>query len=239
MHRRRPLGTDTVMSQDPLSVLVVDDEAPVVDLIRESLEGEGFEVLGAASAAEALDRIAERDFSALVVAVVMPEVSGYDLVEQLRNQRIDSPVLMLTGQGRVEDVVQGLDVGADDYLTKPFHMAELEARIRALIRRRRSAEGSPIEIADLVIDPLARVARRDGDALDLTHREFDILYYMARRSPEVVTREELLKDVWRVDFDPGTNVVEVHIFNLRKKMEESGGRRLVHTVRGQGYNLEA
>ena len=239
MHRRRPLGTDTIMSQDPLSVLVVDDEAPVVDLIREYLEGEGFEVLGAASAAEALDRIAERDFSALVVDVVMPEVSGYDLVEQLRNQRIDSPVLMLTGQGRVEDVVQGLDVGADDYLTKPFHMAELEARIRALIRRRRSAEGSPIEIADLVIDPLARGARRDGDALDLTHREFDILYYMARRSPEVVTREELLKDVWRGDFDPGTNVVEVHIFNLRKKMEESGGRRLVHTVRGQGYNLEA
>ena len=136
-------------------------------------------------------------------------------------------------------LVEAMKSGAFDYLTKPFHMAELEARIRALIRRRRSAEGSPIEIADLVIDPLARVARRDGDALDLTHREFDILYYMARRSPEVVTREELLKDVWRVDFDPGTNVVEVHIFNLRKKMEESGGHRLVHTVRGQGYNLEA
>jgi DNA-binding response OmpR family regulator len=227
------------MSQDRPSVLVVDDEAPVVELIQEYLEGEGFEVVGAASAKEATDQIEKREFSALVVDVVMPEVSGYDLVSDLRDRRIDTPVLMLTGQGRVEDVVQGLEVGADDYLTKPFHLVELEARIRALIRRMKSAEGSPIEIADLVIDPLARIAKRGGEPMDLTHREFDILYYMARRSPEVVTREELLKDVWRVEFDPGTNVVEVHVFNLRKKMEDSGGRRLVHTVRGQGYKLEA
>jgi len=227
------------MSQDRLSVLVVDDEAPVVELIQEYLEGEGIDVVGASSAQEALDRLDEQAFSALVVDVVMPEVSGYDLVRQLREKRIHTPVLMLTGQGRVEDVVQGLEVGADDYLTKPFHMAELEARIRALDRRVKSAGGAPLEIADLVIDPLGREARRGDRLLDLTHREFDIVYYMGRRSPDVVTREELLKDVWRVDFDPGTNVVEVHVFNLRKKMEEAGDRRLVHTVRGKGYKLEA
>jgi len=226
------------MSEARPSVLVVDDAPAVVELVRDHLESVGFDVVGVHSGADALTEIGNRRFDALVVDIVMPGMSGYELVEALRGQEVATPVLMLTGRRDVEDVVKGLTVGADDYLTKPFHIAELEARVHALVRRGKSTASAMLRLGDLQIDALKRVARRQDKDLDLTHREFDILYYFAQRSPEVVSRDELLKEVWGVEFDPGTNVVEVHIFNLRKKLEMDDGSRLVHTVRGQGYRLD-
>jgi DNA-binding response OmpR family regulator len=210
----------------------------VVELVKDHLESVGYSVDGANSGAEALDLVAGRSYDVVIVDVIMPGLSGFELVEALRKRGSKTPVLMLTGRREVEDVVQGLKVGADDYLTKPFHIAELEARVDALVRRGRASADATLRLGDVEVDPLKRTVVRAGREVDLTHREFDILYYLGQKMPEPVSREELLREVWGLDEDPGTNVVEVHIFNLRKKLEQEGGERLVHTVRGQGYRLQ-
>lgn len=225
------------MSENRSSVLIVDDAPAVVEMVKDHLESVGYTVDGANSGDEALKLVAGRSYDVVIVDVIMPGMSGFDLVEALRKRGSKTPVLMLTGRREVEDVVQGLKVGADDYLTKPFHIAELEARVDALVRRGRATADATLRLGDVEVDPLKRTVTRSGRDVDLTHREFDILYYLGQHMPEPVSREELLREVWGLDEDPGTNVVEVHIFNLRKKLEEAGGERLVHTVRGQGYRL--
>jgi DNA-binding response OmpR family regulator len=226
------------MPENQSWVLVVDDAPAVVELVKDHLESVGYSVDGANSGAEALDLVAGRSYDVVIVDVIMPGLSGFELVEALRKRGSKTPVLMLTGRREVEDVVQGLKVGADDYLTKPFHIAELEARVDALVRRGRASADATLRLGDVEVDPLKRTVVRAGREVDLTHREFDILYYLGQKMPEPVSREELLREVWGLDEDPGTNVVEVHIFNLRKKLEQEGGERLVHTVRGQGYRLQ-
>ena len=221
-----------------MKILVVDDERAVRESLRRALELEGYEIDLAADGREALDRLeTESQPDALILDVLMPGVDGLEVCRRLRRAGSRLPVLMLTARDAVENRVSGLDAGADDYVTKPFALEELLARIRALLRRTTNGAGETLRFADLELDPGTREVRRGGELIELTRTEFSLLELFLRNPRQVLTRSIIFERVWGYDFGYGSNSLDVYIGYLRRKTEAGGKPRLIQTVRGVGYAL--
>ena len=223
-----------------MKILVVDDERAVRESLRRALELEGYEIELAEDGREALERLEREDQpDAVILDVLMPGVDGLEVCRTLRSQGSRLPVLMLTARTQVEDRVEGLDAGADDYLTKPFALEELLARVRALLRRsgEDGSGGDTLSFADLELDPGTREVTRGNERIELTRTEFSLLELFLRNPRQVLTRSVIFERVWGYDFGFASNSLDVYIGYLRRKTEASGKPRLIHTVRGVGYAL--
>jgi two-component system, OmpR family, response regulator MprA len=221
-----------------VKILVVDDERAVRESLRRALELEGYEIELAEDGVHALERLrSEPEPDAMVLDVLMPGVDGLEVSRTLRRDGSKVPILMLTARTEVEDRVEGLDAGADDYLTKPFALEELLARVRALLRRTGNGSGQPLHFADLELDPGTREVRRGGDTIELTRTEFSLLELFLLNPRQVLTRSLIFERVWGYDFGFASNSLDVYIGYLRRKTEAGGRPRLIHTVRGVGYAL--
>jgi two-component system response regulator MprA len=219
-------------------VLVVDDEPDVRDALEQALELEGNRVTTAVDGLDALKRLDSGEFEAIVLDVLMPNLDGFEVCRRLRTSGNRTPILVLTARDSEEDVIRGLDLGADDYLVKPFALGELLARVRALLRRARPAgDDAPLWFAGLSLDPRLREVRRGQRRIDLTRTEYALLELLLRNPRQVLTRELIMDRVWQYDFGPTSNPLEVYISYLRRKTEAGGEERLIHTVRGIGYVL--
>jgi two-component system, OmpR family, response regulator MprA len=223
-----------------MKILVVDDERAVRESLRRALELEGYEIELAADGEEALRRLGlEQPVDAAILDVLMPGIDGLEVCRRLRSSGNFMPVLMLTARAEIDSRVEGLDAGADDYLPKPFALAELLARLRALLRRVGNGDASAdiIRFADLELDPGTREVRRGGDQIDLTRTEFSLLELFLRNPRQVLTRSIIFERVWGYDFGPTSNSLDVYIGYLRRKTEAGAKSRLIHTVRGVGYAI--
>src|SRR3954471_11879299 len=220
-------------------VLIVEDELRMASLIRRGLVKEGLSADVAGSGEDALWMAGAHDYDVIVLDVMLPRMSGFEACRRLRSGGMWAPVLMLRARASVEDRVAGLDTGADDYLVKPFAFAELLARLRALARRGELERPSVVEVGDLRLDPATRRVWRDSTPIALSHKEFALLETFMRRPDEVLSRLHLLEHAWDFAYDARSNVVDVYIRHLRKKIDEPFGRRSVETVRGAGYRLRA
>ena len=222
-----------------MRLLVVEDDVKLVRALQRGLQREGYVVDLAVTGDEALAQATSYDYDAVVLDVMLPGKDGFAVCKELRRNEHWVPVLMLTARDHVKDRIRGLDAGADDYLVKPFDFGEMLARLRALIRRGPSERPSVIEVGDLRVDPAAHVVTRAGREVELTPREFALLLFLARHAGEVVPRTELLEHVWDESDEGSTNVVDVYVGYLRKKLERPFRRRpLIRTVRGIGFMLE-
>ncbi|MBI4839895.1 MAG: response regulator transcription factor [candidate division NC10 bacterium] len=222
-----------------MRILVVEDDRKVASFIRKGLTEEGYAVDAASDGETGLAMGLDRLHDVIVLDVMLPGMPGFQVVRELRQAKVTTPVLLLTARDAVEDKVQGLDAGADDYLTKPFAFAELLARIRALLRRGTAARAPLLQVADLTLDPAMRTVTRGRQAISLTNREFALLEYLLRNAGRVLTRTMIAEHVWDYSFDSGTNVIDVYVNYLRKKIDAGRERKLIHTVRGVGYVLKA
>jgi DNA-binding response OmpR family regulator len=223
-----------------MRILVVEDERKVASFLRQGLEEEGHAVEVAADGAAALDVLeANHGYDLVVLDVMLPKRDGFDVLKTLRQQKVRTPVLMLTARDGVADKVAGLDGGADDYLTKPFAFEEFLARVRALLRRGGTQPAPVLKLLDLTLDPATREVTRAGRRITLTAREYALLEYLLRNAGRVLTRPMIAQHVWGLDFDPESNIVDVYVGYLRRKIDGDGDRRLLHTLRGTGYRLAA
>jgi DNA-binding response OmpR family regulator len=220
-----------------MRLLVVEDESRVAGFLRKGLREEGYAVDLADDGPSGLAMVHGGDYDAVILDVMLPGKSGFQVTAELRSGGDSTPILLLTAKDSRDDIVRGLDAGADDYLTKPFDFEELLARIRALSRRRPVLEEQILSFRDLEMDRARRTVRRGNREVDLTPTEFSILEALLERRGDVAKRTELLNEVWGIRFDPGTNLLDVHVANLRRKLEEDGRPRLVQTVRGVGFHL--
>ncbi|HEY1778615.1 MAG TPA: response regulator transcription factor [Solirubrobacteraceae bacterium] len=219
-------------------VLVVDDDPDVREAIETALQLEGHHVTTAIDGLAALKRLGQAEFDAVVLDVLMPNLDGFEVCRRLRASGNRTPVLILTARDSQEDTIRGLDLGADDYLVKPFALGELLARLRALLRRARPAgEDAPLWFAGLSLDRQTREAARGERRLELTRTEFALLELFLRNPRQVLTRELIMERIWNYDFGPTSNPLEVYISYLRRKTEAGGEPRVIHTVRGVGYAL--
>ncbi len=223
-----------------MRILVAEDERKVASFIRQGLEEEGHAVEVAADGPTALERAVEGPpFDLVVLDVMLPRRDGFAVLKALRERRVPTPVLLLTARDSVADKVTGLDLGADDYLTKPFAFEEFLARVRALLRRAAGQRSPVLRLADLTLDPSTRAVRRGSRAIELTAREYALLEYFLRNAGRVLTRPMIAEHVWGLDFDPESNIIDVYVGYLRRKIDVEGEPRLLHTVRGVGYVLRA
>jgi len=220
-----------------MRVLVIEDYQPLLKSLTQGLEEAGFAVDASADGEEGLWYARSHDYDAIVLDLMVPGVDGLTILSRLRRDGSSVPVLIVTAKDTVEDRVKGLDLGADDYLVKPFAFEELVARVRALVRRGYDNRDPVIRIDDLEIDTTARTARRDGQRIDLSAREYALLEFLAMRAGQVVSRTAVWEHVYDFHSDPGSNVVDVYVGYLRKKIERPGLAKLIHTRRGQGYLL--
>lgn len=218
-----------------MRVLVSEDDPKAAGLVVQGLRAEGYAVDHAADGDEALWLAETHKYDVLVLDVMTPGKDGFTVVRHLRRKQIVTPVIFLTARGEVEDRVRGLDAGGDDYLVKPFSLTELQARIRALMRRQRPQATSQVRIADLELDLITRKAKRAGNEIVLTNREFALLEFLVANSPKPVSKMAIVEHVWDQHFDSQTNVVNVYINYLRKKIDLPGLKPLLHTVRGVGF----
>ncbi|HUZ46800.1 MAG TPA: response regulator transcription factor [Terriglobia bacterium] len=220
-----------------MRILVAEDDRPVASFLKKGLEAEHYAVDVAPDGQEALYMAEEYDYDLLVLDLVLPRMDGLQVLRQIRTKKQPLPVLVLTGRSRVEDRVKGLDLGADDYLIKPFAFRELSARVRALLRRGNQPPELSHQVEDLEMNRVDRTVRRGERKIDLTPKEFALLEYLMRNVGRAVSRAMIIEHVWNFSFDTMTNVVDVYINYLRKKVNEGSERRLIHTVRGVGYRI--
>jgi two-component system OmpR family response regulator len=222
-----------------MRILVVEDDRKAARFLRQGLEEEGHVVDVAADGEEGAQYGHLNPYDLIVLDIQLPRKSGLELSRELRREGVETPILMLTGRDSTEDIVRGLDAGADDYLTKPFAFDEFLARVRALTRRQVTGVAGTLRFEELELDRLRGVATCAGRPLDLSPREFRLLEYFLLHPEQLVTRTMLLQKVWNMSFDPETNVVEAHMSNLRRKLEDREQPRLIQTVRGAGYMLRS
>jgi len=220
-----------------MRILVIEDERKIASFIKRGLREEGYIVDIALDGDEGYRLTAENEYALIILDIMLPKKDGITLCRQLRQDGIESPVLMLTAKDSVQDKVKGLDSGADDYLTKPFAFEELLARIRALLRKgvQRSAR---LQVGDLVLDTAAHKATRSGREIVLTMKEYALLAYLMRNAATVVTRTMIAENIWEIDFDTGTNIIDVYINYLRNKIDSGHEKKLIQTVRGRGYVIK-
>jgi two-component system OmpR family response regulator len=220
-----------------MRILLVEDERKVASFLARALRENTYAVDIAETGEKGLELGSETSYDAILLDVRLPGMSGVEVCRELRQRGIEAPILMLTARGLVEQRVEGLDAGADDYLTKPFVLAELLARVRALVRRGFHGGNARLRYADLGLDRHRRRATRGQEVIALTTKEFALLELLLLRAPELVTRSEIVEHVWDCHFDSETNLVEVYVNRLRQKIDQSHARKLIHTVRGVGYRL--
>jgi len=225
------------MSGQDFSILVVEDDHAVREALERALGFEGYDVAAARDGAIALSMLRESTYDLIVLDVMMPHLDGLETCRRIRAGGDDVPILMLTARTTVDDRVEGLDAGADDYLAKPFALDELLARIRALLRRSIGGVSSVMKVGDMVIDPGARTATRDGREMNLTKTEFDLLSLLALTPGLVLSRDRIYDEIWGIDFATTSNSLDVYVGYLRRKTESAGEKRIIQTVRGVGYVL--
>lgn len=218
-----------------MKILIAEDERDLNNILKKVLKKNGYTVDQAYDGKEALAFTDVTDYDGIVLDIMMPELDGYGFLKKIRNDGNDTPVLFLTAKDSVPDKVKGLDLGGDDYLTKPFDFDELLARIRAMIRRRHHVPTSRLQIGDLILDTAKKKVTRAGEAVDLTAKEYEILEYLMMNEDHVLSREKILDHVWGFDYDGESNTVDVMIKNIRKKIRRDGADPIIFTKRGQGY----
>ncbi|MBR3781179.1 MAG: response regulator transcription factor [Clostridia bacterium] len=220
-----------------MRILIAEDEKSLNRIIAKQLKASGYSVDCAFNGEEAYDLISMTDYDAAVFDVMMPKIDGFSLLGKIRNEGNNLPVLFLTARDSIEDRVEGLDIGADDYLVKPFAFEELLARIRVLIRKNSVSKSNIISVADLTVNISSRKVTRNGKDISLSAKEYELLQYLAVNNGIVLRREKIEDHIWNYDYEGGTNVVDVYIRYLRKKIDEGFDKKLIHTVRGMGYVL--
>jgi DNA-binding response OmpR family regulator len=220
-----------------MKILIVEDEARMAELLRKGLTEEGHNAVCAQDGAEGWELATSYEFDIIVLDVMMPKLSGYDLAKRLRAEKVRTPILMLTAKDSVPDIVRGLDVGADDYMTKPFSFDELLARLRAVKRRALAAQDTSLRVADLTLDPASREVLRGETRLSLTRTEYNLLERLMYRAGKVVSRRALIEAVWGFDREIEENTLDAFMHLLRNKIDPPGRPKLIHTVRGVGYTI--
>ena len=220
-----------------MRILIAEDDPPVASFLRKGLEAESYAVDIVAAGDEAEFMALEYDYDLFILDLGLPKLDGLEILKHLRGRKNSLPVLVLTGRKSVEDRVKGLDLGADDYLIKPFSFSELSSRVRALLRRASQPVETALRVEDLELERVSRVVKRATRQISLTPKEFALLEYLMRNAGRTVTREMIVEHVWNISFDTMTNVVDVYINYLRKKIDEGFDRKLIETVRGVGYLL--
>ena len=221
-----------------MKILIVEDEKKVASFIKRGLEDDGYQVTVSYDGADGLKRAINGDFNLIILDNMLPKKDGVTVARELREAGNQVPVLMLTAKDTTEDIVSGLDAGSDDYLTKPFAFAELQARVRALIRRGEQDRGAEIRFADLRMDPVNHKVWRGQTEIVLTAKEYTLLAFMVRNANTVLSRANIADNVWEYPFETFTNIIDVYINYLRKKVDGKFPTKLIHTVRGQGYILK-
>jgi two-component system, OmpR family, copper resistance phosphate regulon response regulator CusR len=222
-----------------MRILVIEDEMQVAKLLQKGLSEEGYEVEVCFNGIAAEKAAKEKKIDLIILDVVLPDINGHDLCMKLRGKGVNIPVLMLTALGTVDDKVRGLNAGADDYIVKPFEFDELLARIKALLRRSSGMfETAKLIISDLLLDLEKRTATRAGISINLTEKEFELLEFLIRNKGRILSRADISKKLWNFSFDSGTNVIDVYISILRKKIDKNYSRKLIHTKSGSGYFIE-
>jgi DNA-binding response OmpR family regulator len=222
-----------------MKLLVVEDEKRMVELLHKGLTEEGHTVACATDGSGGFELAANYDFDVIILDIMMPKLDGYELAKRLRSEKISTPLLMLTAKDSVQDVIRGLDVGADDYMTKPFSFNELLARLRAVKRRARVPQPLQLQVGDLVLDPATREVFRGGMRISVTRTEYSLLEQLICRAGTVVRRQSLIEAVWGFDRDIEDNTLDVFVRLLRNKIQDNARQKLIHTVRGVGYMLRA
>ena len=225
-----------------MKILLVEDEAPLAGMLSKGLKEAGYEVSVAPDGLIGHDMALKNQFDVLILDIMLPGINGMQLCKELRRQQIDTPILMLTALGTTENIVAGLDSGADDYLVKPFQFAELEARLRVLSRRKllgnSNVQPDVLQIGNLTLNTSTRTAELNGEPVNLTATEYRLLEFMLQNRGRVLSRMELLENVWGIDFNMSTNVVDVYVNYLRKKVDTNPAQKLIHTMIGMGYILK-
>lgn len=222
-----------------MRILVVEDDTPLATFVRKGLEAEHYAVDTAEDGEQARSMALDSDYDLLVLDLNLPKLDGIEVLRSVRGKKPNLPVLVLTARSRIEDRVQSLDSGADDCLNKPFSFTELSARVRALLRRGPRTVETVLQIADLELDRVERKVKRAGKLIELTAKEFALLEYLLRNAGRRVTRNMIIEHVWNLSFDTSTNIVDVYVNYLRRKVDDGFNPRLIHTVRGVGYELGA
>ena len=221
-----------------MRILLIEDEKKIASFIKRGLKEEHYVVDIAYSGLKGLSLLEINTYDLIILDIMLPDKDGISICKEIRNKKIEVPVLMLTAKSAVEDKIIGLDSGADDYLTKPFAFEELLARARALLRRKRVEKATNLKVADLELDQLTHKVKRAGKEINLTSKEYALLEYLMLNANQVVTRTMLSEHVWTEDFDSFTNIIDVYINYLRNKINKGFDRKLIHTIRGTGYILE-
>lgn len=221
-----------------MRLLVVEDEINLNKTITERLTKQGYTVDNCFDGEDALYYIENTQYDGIILDVMMPKINGFEVLRIIRERKILTPVLMLTAKDADEDVITGLDTGANDYLTKPFSFAVLCARIRAMLRVKESVTGSILEIADLSIDTTTRVVKRDGNIIELSSKEYSILEYLMRNKGIIVSKERIEENIWNYEYEGTSDIIKVYIHHLRKKIDGNFEKKLLHTVKNVGYVIK-
>ncbi len=222
-----------------MKILVIEDEKKIASFIRKGMEAAGFVVDVSHHGDEGFTLATTRPYQAVVLDIMLPGKDGLSILRNLRDRKMAVPVILLTARSELNERLEGLNLGADDYLTKPFHIEELIARIHAVTRRAAGTSQSILAVADMKMNLLTRNVTRGGEAIELTAREFSLLEHLMRSPGRVLTRVEICERVWDYNFDPGTNLVDVYVQRLRKKVDGDAAQKLIETIRGVGYRIRA
>ena len=222
-----------------MKLLVIEDETKIASLLKKGLQEQGFQVDISGDGEDGLERATKNPYDAIVIDIMLPKRDGLSVLKMLRTRKVTAPVMIITARGDVNERVEGLNLGADDYMAKPFSMDEVVARVRALIRRVTGETITLYKIADLMMNLVTREVHRGSRRINLTAREFRLLEHLMRLPGQVVTRTQLIERVWEYHFDPGTNLVDVYIQRLRRKVDDGEDLKIIQTVRGVGYCVRA